>query len=117
MWNRQTGRDVALAAALAALLPAASAGADETDRILRGAIDGIVDEFLPGAQQGRDYRREGPVYRDERRRHRRGLDIPAGHYPPPGSCRVWYPDRPPGHQPPPTSCNVRVPRGAVLIGG
>lgn len=43
--------------------------------------------------------------------------IPAGHYPPPGSCRVWYPDRPPGHQPPPTSCNVRVPSGAFLVRG
>ena len=45
------------------------------------------------------------------------LDIPNGHLPPPGSCRVWYPDRPAGHQPPPTSCNVNVPAGAVLIRG
>lgn len=43
------------------------------------------------------------------------LDIPPGHYPPPGECRVWYPDRPPGHQPPPGSCHARVPRGAWLI--
>lgn len=46
---------------------------------------------------------------------RAGLHIPHGHRPPPGSCRVWYPDRPAGHQPPPTSCDVRVPRGAVLV--
>ncbi|MEL6324967.1 MAG: hypothetical protein AAFQ84_12135 [Pseudomonadota bacterium] len=56
-----------------------------------------------------------------RRRHRhsaRGIyDIPPGHYPPPGECRVWFPDRPAGQQPPPGSCNVRVPRGAVLIEG
>lgn len=30
--------------------------------------------------------------------------IPPGHYPPPGHCRDWYPDRPPGHQPPPYRC-------------
>ena len=44
-------------------------------------------------------------------------NIPPGHLPAPGSCRVWFPGRPPGHQPPPTSCRVRVPRGAVLIRG
>lgn len=46
------------------------------------------------------------------------LDIPAGHYPPPGECRVWYPDRPAGHQPPPGPCGrleSRVPRGAWLM--
>ena len=44
------------------------------------------------------------------------VEIPAGHLPPPGSCRVWYPDRPAGQQPPPTSCNTYVPPGAVLVG-
>lgn len=34
----------------------------------------------------------------------RALNIPPGHLPPPGQCRVWYPGKPPGHQPPPTSC-------------
>ena len=24
--------------------------------------------------------------------------IPNGHLPPPGECRIWYPDRPAGHQ-------------------
>lgn len=43
-------------------------------------------------------------------------DIPPGHYPPPGSCRVWYPDRPPGQQPPPGPCDFAVPAGAVLVG-
>ena len=42
------------------------------------------------------------------------LHIPPGHYPPPGECRIWYPDRPPGHQPPPGNCG-RVPPGAWVI--
>ena len=42
------------------------------------------------------------------------LDIPAGHYPPPGECRIWYPDRPAGHQPPPGKCSP-VPSGAWVI--
>lgn len=32
------------------------------------------------------------------------VDIPPGHYPPPGHCRVWDPDLPAGHQPPPYRC-------------
>ncbi|HYE34055.1 hypothetical protein [Methylocaldum sp.] len=46
------------------------------------------------------------------------LDIPPGHYPPPGECRIWYPDRPAGHQPPPGKCyrlRTKVPPGAWLI--
>ncbi|WP_448871276.1 hypothetical protein [Desulfobulbus propionicus] len=43
------------------------------------------------------------------------LNIPPGHYPPPGECRLWYPDRPAGHQPPPFQCGNPVPRGAWLI--
>ena len=48
------------------------------------------------------------------------LNIPKGHYPPPGKCLVWYPDRPPGQQPPPGECRElqhRVPPGAVLVEG
>jgi hypothetical protein len=55
-----------------------------------------------------------PVYQPKQ------VKIPPGHYPPPGQCRVWYPDRPPGHQPPPGPCEVlkyQVPRGAVLVQG
>ena len=43
------------------------------------------------------------------------LDIPAGHYPPPGECRIWFPDRAPGQQPPPIKCGDPVPAGAWLI--
>jgi hypothetical protein len=46
------------------------------------------------------------------------LHIPPGHLPPPGSCRIWYPDRPPGQQPPPghfESLAGRVPPGAWLL--
>lgn len=42
------------------------------------------------------------------------LNIPPGHYPAPGECRIWYPDRPPGHQPPPGKCSP-VPAGAWVI--
>lgn len=42
------------------------------------------------------------------------LDIPPGHYPPPGECRIWFPDRPPGQQPPPGKCSP-VPSGAWVI--
>lgn len=43
------------------------------------------------------------------------LDIPQGHYPPPGECRIWFPDRPAGHQPPPRKNCSQVPPGAWVI--
>ncbi|WP_026331714.1 tetratricopeptide repeat protein [Pseudomonas mandelii] len=48
------------------------------------------------------------------------VEIPRGHWPPPGKCRIWFPDRPPGHQPPPGKCKKlrhRVPLGAYLVHG
>ncbi|HXH01700.1 MAG TPA: tetratricopeptide repeat protein [Candidatus Competibacteraceae bacterium] len=48
----------------------------------------------------------------------RVIDVPPGHWPPPGLCRVWLPDRPPGHQPPPGDCHGlarQVPPGAWLL--
>jgi hypothetical protein len=50
----------------------------------------------------------------------RSCRVPPGHLPPPGACRIWYPDRPPGHQPPPGDCeelSYRVPHGACLVSG
>ena len=44
--------------------------------------------------------------------------IPVGHMPPPGSCRIWHPDRSAGHQPPSGGCDElrgRVPAGAWLL--
>jgi hypothetical protein len=40
--------------------------------------------------------------------------------PPPGKCRIWYPDRPPGHQGPVGKCGKlqrQLPAGAVLVRG
>jgi Tfp pilus assembly protein PilF len=48
------------------------------------------------------------------------VGIPRGHWPPPGKCRIWFPDRPPGHQPKPGKCKKlrdRVPSGAYLVRG
>jgi len=49
----------------------------------------------------------------------RALHIPPGHYPPPGHCRLWYPDHPPGHQPPPVPCGQLAvgPGGFILYNG
>lgn len=47
--------------------------------------------------------------------------VPKGHYPPPGSCKIWYPNRPPGHQPAATSCNnvyrTKLEPGAFILHG
>lgn len=46
------------------------------------------------------------------------LGIPNGHMPPPGSCRIWYPNRPAGQQPPPFKCGagrLSIPLGAFLV--
>ena len=48
------------------------------------------------------------------------LDIPGGHRPPPGQCRIWFPGRSPGHQPPAGDCDelaADVPEGACLVRG
>jgi hypothetical protein len=46
------------------------------------------------------------------------VDIPPGHMPPPGACRLWYPGEPPGHQPAAGDCDElerSTPRGAWLL--
>lgn len=46
------------------------------------------------------------------------LEIPRGMRPPPGKCRIWFPDRPQAHQPAPVKCKKlkgRLPLGAYLV--
>jgi hypothetical protein len=48
------------------------------------------------------------------------LDIPGGHRPPHGQCRIWYPGRSPGQQPPSGDCDelsADLPEGACLVRG
>lgn len=85
----------------------------------------VADPEKNESGKGREGGREQKQERDWKGRgsyfHQHGytnLRIPEGHLPPPGECRVWYPDRPPGQQPPPVKCgSVRshVPSGAWLI--
>lgn len=72
---------------------------------------------------GRDYpegrgRGRGRGNRDDNYRGYRTVRVPRGHYPPPGTCRVWYAGRPPGHQPRPVRCDRlygRAPYGAFIL--
>ena len=61
-----------------------------------------------------------PLNAQGRDRNRAPDDIPAGHRPPPGMCRVWVDGVPPGQQPAPTDCKTairnRPPNGRVIFG-
>ena len=61
-----------------------------------------------------------PMHEAGPRSNSQGVTIPPGHMPPPGQCRIWYPDQPPGQQPPPGDCRQlmhRLPPGAVFVRG
>ncbi len=48
------------------------------------------------------------------------FQIPAGHYPPPGMCRIWLPELTPVQQDAPGACDDlerEVPPGAYLVYG
>jgi hypothetical protein len=71
------------------------------------------DESGKGKQRGAERKRQesdSSYFRQQG--HTR---IPNGHLPPPGECRIWYPDRPAGHQPPPFKCGQA--HGQVQPGG
>ena len=91
------------------------------DGMRYAVIDGMVVALDPASyellQVIRDVAAVGSVADLTGSADAQAPDIPPGHYPPPGSCRIWFPDRPPGQQPPPTSCDVEVPPGAFLIEG
>ena len=61
----------------------------------------------PASAQGRD-------------RDKGSDEVPAGHRPPPGMCRVWVDGVPPVQQPAPTDCRTairnRPPNGRVIFG-
>lgn len=78
---------------------------------LAGAVALIASPAIGDPYEDESGKGSYRVYRDrdwlepDRYDYRRySRDIPRGHLPPPGSCRVWFDERPPGQQPPPTSC-------------
>lgn len=82
-----------------------------------GALAGCAVHANP-RHYPRDYPHSYPQQHPQK--HAQGVHIPPGHLPPPGKCRVWYPNRPPGHQGPIGKCSKlqhRVPPGAVLVRG
>lgn len=76
------------------------------------------------ADEGKDESGQGKQRHEQQKQreghssyfHQHGYTrIPNGHLPPPGECRIWYPDRPAGQQPPPFKCGQA--RGRVEPGG
>ena len=92
-----------------------------------------ISVFAAGAMaKGDKDDRHGKHERYEEKKHGRGderghkesyfrkhghsrLHIPHEHYPPPGECRIWYPDRHRGHKPERINCGMIPPQGAWLL--
>jgi hypothetical protein len=73
----------------------------------------IMNPYPPG---GGEHKEDKDEHKREEKHTAYG--IPKGHLPPPGHCRIWYPDRPAGHQPPPQRCPIpvaRIPLGAYVV--
>ena len=105
---------LALASSLAFSRAFADEGKDESGKGKeRGRQEQRDSKHGDGNNRGgkeRDTRGDGDYF--SRPNHSR---IPNGHLPPPGECRLWYPDRPAGHQPPPYKCGSRAPAGAWVL--
>ena len=90
------------------LLLLTAAGACSTAGLRNTSIGRGGDVVVVQNDEGKKSKARGP----------RALNVPKGHYPPAGQCRLWYEGRPPGHQPKPTSCSSlvgRVPAGAFVL--
>lgn len=98
-----------LAASIAAVLGSASAFAGASGNIrVDGASGSVSIDLGGGGSASQSGQANGHA------------DIPPGHRPPPGKCRIWYKGREPGQQPPPGNCKKlkhQVPAGAILIRG
>ena len=117
---RKTHIAVAVAAACLAASPA-FADRDKEDKREGRSHEQKHDRHDREDRAERGEWRDRHDGRDKDRSHGHAqVKIPPGHLPPPGECRIWFPDRPPGHQPPPGDCRElsrRVPHGAVLVEG
>lgn len=88
---------------------------DRTDYMPLLAVLSLVTLSGCAVEAGVYDRGGGPVHYPSE-----SVNIPPGHMPPPGECRIWFPDRPPGQQPPPGPCSElrhHVPPGAILVRG
>ncbi|HVS01012.1 MAG TPA: hypothetical protein VMW27_30620 [Thermoanaerobaculia bacterium] len=69
------------------------------------------------AEKGdKDKSKQSKQYDKAQSKDRGPQNIPPGHLPPPGRCRVWYDGRPPGQQPAVTDC-ATARREAARNGG
>ena len=107
---------IALTTLTCLLLLGAGAHADE-GKDESGKGKRRYEERFERSERGERSERSDRDHRDGNSHfHRQGRTrIPNGHLPPPGECRVWYPNRPAGQQPPPFKCGQSP--GRVEPGG